>query len=103
MVSIIVYLNEEVNPQELIHDLLTRQLVAMASVDTNNACYEISHGNLVKKVYSVVTMQTKSLLFREIADIIEERYGKETRITSLPIVSANRVFEEHIRSTTKQI
>lgn len=103
MISIIVYLKAEVNPQELIHDLLNRQLVATASVDMSNVCYEIAAGNLVKNTYSVVTMQTKALLFREIAALIEERYGKETRITSFPIVSANQVFEAHIRSSTKQI
>lgn len=103
MVNIIVYLEETESAEHLVIELLKMKLIATASVDVKNTQYEMHNGTLQKKTYNVVTMQTKSLLFREICVLIEMKYGMETRITSTPIVSANLKFEEQIRGETKAI
>jgi len=102
VVNIIVYLEqEEANLEPLIFELLESKLIANASVDAKNIQYEMVNNTIHKKTYSVLTFQTKSLLFRDVCKLIEKRYGDHTRITSTPIVSANLKFEEQIRSETK--
>lgn len=101
MVNIIVYLEEKDKAEELIVELLELRLIANASVDEKNEQYEMHEGTIRKRTYNVITMQTKSLLFREICNMIEAKYGESARITSTPIVSANLKFEEQIRSETK--
>ena len=80
--------------------LLTEKLVASASIDENNVSYKLLDGKLYEDVYTVITAQTKSLLFNEIVKLVEERIGDEIPIISSPIVASNRIFDDNIKSKT---
>jgi len=101
MVNIIIYLEEKSNVESLLSELLQAKLIATASVDFTNLQYELINGQVHTKTYNVVTLQTKSLLFREVCNVVVEKFGDSTRIISTPILSANMKFEEQIRFETK--
>jgi uncharacterized protein involved in tolerance to divalent cations len=103
MINMIVYLKKQHNPVELVEQLLLENLIASATIDENNTSYVVNNGVLDQQVNYVITMQTKALLFNEIAKIVEAKFGQETPINSVPIVSSNKTFEETIRSKTKKI
>ncbi len=103
MINMIVYLKKQHNPIELVEQLLRENLIASATIDENNTSYEVNNGVLDQQVNYVITMQTKALLFNEIAKIVEAKFGQETPINSVPIVSSNKTFEETIKSKTKKI
>lgn len=103
MINMIVYLKKQHNPVELVEQLLLENLIASATIDENNTSYEVNNGVLYQQVNYVITMQTKALLFNEIAKIVEAKFGQETPINSVPIVSSNKTFEETIKSKTKKI
>jgi|LakMenE01Jun11ns_1017448.scaffolds.fasta_scaffold9209483_1 uncharacterized protein involved in tolerance to divalent cations len=103
MINMIVYLKKQHNPAELIEHLLREELIATATIDENNISYSMNNGVVEQEVNYVITMQTKALLFNEIVKIVEMKFGQDTPINSVPIVSTNRMFEETIRSKTKKI
>jgi hypothetical protein len=100
MVNVIIYLKKEHNAIEFVKFLLTEKLVASASIDENNVSYKLLDGKLYEDVYTVITAQTKSLLFNEIVKLVEERIGDEIPIISSPIVASNRIFDDNIKSKT---
>jgi uncharacterized protein involved in tolerance to divalent cations len=100
MVNVIIYLKKEHNSIEFVKFLLTEKLVASASIDENNVSYKLLDGKLYEDVYTVITAQTKSLLFNEIVKLVEERIGDEIPIISSPIVASNRIFDDNIKSKT---
>jgi uncharacterized protein involved in tolerance to divalent cations len=100
MVNVIIYLKKEHNAIEFVKFLLTEKLVASASMDENNVSYKLLDGKLYEDVYTVITAQTKSLLFNEIVKLVEERIGDEIPIISSPIVASNRIFDDNIKSKT---
>lgn len=103
MINMIVYLKKQHDPVELAEQLLRENLIASATIDENNISYELNDGVLEQQVNYVITMQTKALLFNEITRIVEAKFGQETPINSVPIVSSNKMFEETIKSKTKKI
>ena len=100
MVNVVIYLKEEFNAKELVHYLLNEKLIASASIDENNVFYELVDGHYTEKVFSVITSQSKSLLFPDIVQAIEKRIGEQTPIHSTPIVASNKIFDDSIRSKT---
>ena len=100
MVNVIIYLKKEHNAIEFVKFLLAEKLIASASIDENNVSYKLMDGKLHEDIYTVITAQTKSLLFNEIVKLVEERIGDEIPIISSPIVASNRIFDDNIRSKT---
>jgi uncharacterized protein involved in tolerance to divalent cations len=100
MVNVIIYLKNEFDSKELVKFLLSEKLIASASIDENNVSYKLQDGEFTKEVYSVITSQSKSLLFNDIVTAVEQKIGREVPISSTPIVAANRMFDYSIRTKT---
>jgi len=100
MVNVIIYLKKEHNAKELVEFLLSEKLIASASIDENNISYKFENGEFSENVYSVITAQSKSLLFNVITAAVEAKTGEDTPINSTPIVASNRIFDDTIRTQT---
>lgn len=100
MINAIIYLNHEHNPKELITHLLSQKLIASASVDQNNICYEMEDSEIKERKCTVITVQSKSLLFNALVDAVEKKLGEQVPICSTPIVNSNPVFDTAIRTKT---
>ncbi len=100
MVNVVIYIDESIDPNLIISGLFEKKLIAKASIDFNNKVYLISEGELTEKVNSVITCQTKSLLFTDIVIFIEDNFGKSIKVSSLPIIASNKAFEDEILNST---
>ena len=100
MVNVIIYLKKEHNPKQLVKLLLTERLIASASIDENNISYKLDDTEFSEVIYSVITAQSKFLLFNEIVKAVEAEIGEETPINSTPIVGSNKVFNDSIKTKT---
>ncbi len=100
MVNIIIYLKKEHSAKELVKYLLKEKLIASASIDEDNISYKSDNDNYFEEVYTVITSQSKSLLFSEIVKVVEAKIGEETPIISTPIVAANKIFDDNVRTKT---
>jgi uncharacterized protein involved in tolerance to divalent cations len=100
MVNVIIYLKQKHNAKELVKVLLSDKLIASASIDENNVSYKLVDNNITEEVYSVITAQSKSLLFLDIIRKVEEIIGEETPINSTPIVGSNKAFDNTIKGKT---
>lgn len=89
--------------KELVALLLQEKLIASATIDENNVSYKLENNLLTEKVFSVITAQSKSLLFSEIVKAVESKFGEDTPINSTPIVGSNRFFDDTIKMKTIQI
>jgi len=100
MVNIIIYLEQSNEAQEIVHELLEAKLIANASIDIENESYSLENETIVKRINSVITAQTKSMLFSTIEKLIHEKHGSEVPIFSVPITQANEKFDFIIRNST---
>lgn len=100
MVNIIIYLKKEQNAKELVKHLLTEKLIGTASIDSNNVSYELENNAFVEKIYSVITAQSKALLFNEVVAATAKYIGEEIPINATPIVATNQLFDAFIRNKT---
>lgn len=100
MINLIIYLKKEYDPVALVEKLLSSQLIAGASIDQNNESFTLNDGTLHRNIYNVITAQTKSLLFPAIAREVEELFGMDVPMNAFPIVAANTIFDEMVRSKT---
>ncbi len=103
MVNVIIYLKKEHNPKELVKFLLSEKLIASASIDENNISYELGDAGLSELVCSVITSQSKTLLFSQIVKAVEAKIGEGTPINSTPIVGSNKIFDDIIKAKTIQV
>lgn len=103
MINVIIYLNKEHNPIELVKFLLTEKLISSATIDNNNLSYSLSDSEFIEEVYNVITAQSKSLLFNNLVYAIEKKIGQEIPICSTPIVGSNRIFDDTLRTHTQLI
>ncbi len=100
MVNIIIYLKKQESAKELVKFLLEEKLIASATIDENNISYKLENGAFSEEIFSVITAQSKSLLFIDIVKAVETKTGEDTLINSTPIVGSNRVFDNTITSKT---
>lgn len=100
MVNIIIYLEKGQDAKNLVKHLLSEKLIASASIDENNISYELENNTFSEKVYSVITAQSKTLLFNDVVNAVTEKIGFELPINSIPIVASNKVFDTKIKSKT---
>lgn len=103
MVNVILYLNTDTDPYLIIKELLSNRLIAIASMDVDNKSYFIKNGKLVKETHTIITCQTKSILFSEICDFISKNFEGDIRINSVPIISSNESFATSIKLATKEL
>jgi uncharacterized protein involved in tolerance to divalent cations len=100
MINVIIYLRQNQNPREIVNFLLMKKLIASASFDENNVSYKMVDNTIVEEVYTVVTSQSKALLFDDIVTAVEDRIGEKVAIISVPIVGANGFFNDTIKKRT---
>lgn len=100
MVNVIIYLDRSNDAYEMANMLLMAGLVANASIDEDNISYHLAGNKIVKSINSVVTAQTKSLLFSQIDALIKKEYGDQVPVYSIPITQANDKFDALIRNNT---
>ncbi len=105
MVNIIIYLENELmeKASRLVYDLLQNELVASASIDKDNSYYIQKNGKVEQTTHTVITAQTKSLMFTEITEFIEENIGTNVPVFSVPLTQMNEHFNDYIKSRTKKI
>jgi uncharacterized protein involved in tolerance to divalent cations len=103
MINIVIYIKKEHSPKELVELLLQKKLIASASIDVNNVLYKYENENFSEEIYTVVTAQTKSLLFTEIANEVKEKLGEETPVNAIPIIGSNKSFDELVKTRTKPV
>lgn len=102
MINLIIYLKKEHNPTHLLERLFKEELIGMASMDENNETIILKDGKLTKLIHTVVTIQTRAILFSMIKDIVESEFGEEVLINSLPIAGTNRSFENLMKETVRR-
>lgn len=100
MVTVIIYLDENEHAEELVKGLLKSGLAASASIDSDNSYYEINDGDVNKTTHTVITAQTKALLFSKIELFVINTIGNEVPMFSLPITQTNQFFDKYIRERT---
>lgn len=103
MVNVVIYLKKKFNAEELVTFLLSKKLIATASIDENNNSYIMQNGLLHKELYSVITAKTKSLLVHSIIEEVEKRTDGEVLINSTPIVGTNKFFDDLVKQNTMRI
>lgn len=103
MINVTIYLTKNHNAKELIKFLLTEKLISSASIDENNISYKLVDTNFVEDINTVITAQSKSLLFTEILKAVRKNIEEEVPINATPIVGVNRIFDEIIRTNTQPI
>ena len=100
MVNVVVYIDDSLDPKLIISGLFTKKLIAKASIDFNNKVFLLENGELVESVNSVITCQTRSLLFTDIVRYIKDEFGDKIKVCSLPIIASNKAFEDEIFNST---
>lgn len=103
MISVYIAHPSDKIAKQLAEDLLRNKLVARLSIDYNNHVFEMTGEELVESSVSLITAQTKGLLFTEIVDFVHSKYGQEVPIYSLPITQGNEELTHIIREKTKRI
>ena len=100
MINIIIYLRQNQQPKEIVNFLLKERLIASASIDEYNVCYKMVDDVIVEENFSVITSQSKALLFDDVVNAVETKLGEKVAINSIPIVGANGFFNDTIRKRT---
>ena len=100
MVNVIIYLTREFAAGELVKLLLSKKLIASASIDFDNHSFKIIDGEFSEIIFNVVTAQSRATLFKEIVHVVEETIGKNVIINSTPIVGSNKSFDEWVMTNT---
>jgi uncharacterized protein involved in tolerance to divalent cations len=100
MVNIVIYLPQNEYAHALVNELLDAALIANASIDKDNVLYRKEPDGIGQMVNTVITCQTKSMLFPSIEKWIKEKYGAEIPIFSMPIIQSNHSFDQLIRNST---
>jgi uncharacterized protein involved in tolerance to divalent cations len=101
MVNVLIYLKSEFDPNLVVKRLLEERIIAKATIDLDNTSYEFNGGNLEIKKYTIVTIQTRSLLFSKLVEMVETEFSSEIPIYSIPITQSNNWFDQYIREQTK--
>jgi uncharacterized protein involved in tolerance to divalent cations len=103
MINVYISLKKEENAENLVSKLIELKLIAHASIDSDNLSYIADGGNVSKQIVSLITAQTKSLLFDDIVKYVHQHYKGEIKIYSLPITQCNEMFSSLIRNQTEKI
>jgi|GEM_PF-1627313 len=102
MVNVLIYLNTDFDPYQLVEKLFEEKLIAKATIDLDNKSYQMEEDGLVIRHYNVLTLQTRSLLFTKLEQFVEKSFGSNIPIYSLPITQSNSWFDNYVRNQTKK-
>lgn len=102
MVNVLIYLNTDYDPYQLVEQLFEKKLIAKATIDLDNKSYQMEENGLVIRHYNVLTLQTRSLLFTKLEQFVEMSFGPNIPIYSLPITQSNSWFDNYVRNQTKK-
>jgi uncharacterized protein involved in tolerance to divalent cations len=100
MVNVIIYLEKDFDAEELVKSLLSAKLIASAVIDINNISYTMVNNQFCKRVYSVITAKSKSLLINNIIREVDERINGDVLISATPIVGSNKNFDDLVKQNT---
>jgi uncharacterized protein involved in tolerance to divalent cations len=103
MVNVIIYLKQNEFAENLAKELVGRGLAAGASIDIDNSHFVREGDEVVKTVHTVLTLQTKALLFSQIVTFVEEFLGEEVPIYTVPITQTDDHFHRFIRERTVEV
>jgi uncharacterized protein involved in tolerance to divalent cations len=96
-------LNQNEFAEGLAKDLVGSGLAAGASIDVNNSHFVKEGDHVIKTVHTVITLQSKALLFNKIVTFVEDFVGEEVPIYSVPITQTDERFHQIIRERTIEI
>ena len=102
MINVVIFLHEINEAKELTDLLLREKLVAHANIDETNITYTVENDEIVRSVNSVITAQTKALLFSDIERFVIDMYGDKVQIFSMPITQSSHTFDSLIRNNTRK-
>ena len=103
MVNVIIYLEKTDDPLIVIKKLLEEKLISNATIDVENENYKMVDNHITKTIHTVITCQTKSLLFTKIVQLIATEFGENVPIYSIPVTQSNESFDLFIRNNTLKI
>ncbi len=103
MVNVIIHLKQNNFAENLAKEIVAAGLAAGASIDVNNGHFVKEEGEVVKTAHTVLTLQSKALLFSEIVTFVENYVGEEVPIYTVHITQSNARFHEFIRNRTIKI
>lgn len=103
MVNVVIYIDDSLDPKLIISGLFQKKLIAKATIDFSNKVFLLDNEELVESINSVITCQTKSLLFTDIVRYVKEEFGHNIKVCSLPIIASNKAFEDQIVNSTLKI
>jgi hypothetical protein len=103
MVNVVIYIDDSLDPKLIISGLFQKELIAKATIDFSNKVFLMDNEELVESINSVITCQTKSLLFTDIVRYVKEEFGDNIKVCSLPIIASNKAFEDQIVNSTLKI
>ncbi len=103
MINVCIAHPHEANARKMANELLQHKLVARLSIDYDNHVFEVDENDVVREVsISLVTAQTKAILFQEILNFVHQNYGDDIPVYSLPITQGNEELTRIIREKTKK-
>ncbi len=104
MVNVIIYLKQHHNASDLVTKLLHAELIATASIDSNNRFYtKHTDGTIIEEIKNVITAQSKGLLFNDLVAFVQDIVGHDVFIVGIPIVYSNDNFENLMKLATKKV
>jgi uncharacterized protein involved in tolerance to divalent cations len=103
MINVYLYLDNNKDAQELAKALLKAKLVGHVSIDSNNKTLLNVDGHVIEQISSLITAQTKAMLFNSILDYVSTNYHDTIKIFSVPITQCNDVFGNIIREETEKV
>jgi len=103
MINVIIYLPAKHDPVQLVANLLEQKLIANASIDKDNVSYRFDGSSINAVVETVITAQTKAMLFSQIDTLVKEKHGDNVPVFSQPITQTNPSFDALIRNHTLKV
>jgi len=103
VVNVIIYLKQNEFAENLAKELVGSGLAAGASIDIDNSHFVRDGDHVIKTVHTVITLQSKALLFSKIVEFVENFLGEEVPIYTVPITQTDDNFHQFIRERTIKI
>jgi uncharacterized protein involved in tolerance to divalent cations len=103
MVNVYIYTHSNESARKIVLHLMSKDLMAHASIDKDNESFIKRDGEIVKEENYVITGQSKSLLFNQILEEVATVDAKNLKIFSVPITQCNKSFEDILRVNSKAV
>jgi uncharacterized protein involved in tolerance to divalent cations len=103
VVSVVIYLKKNGFAEPLAKQLVASGLVASASIDVDNYHFVKEVDEVIKTVQTVITLQSKAMLFSEIEQFVEDFCREKVPIYTTPIAQTDQRFHQFILENTTKI